>query len=103
MNVINIELSRCIAKQHSYENVARLLYSLLCGKTNAPLIRQTSFSPIIPQCDGPIVPQFHLPTIKVINKIGGPEVDDLHAADVIIAQGRKKAQMASTLNVRLEL
>jgi hypothetical protein len=41
--------------------------------------------------------------MKVINKIGGPEVDDLHAADVMIAQGKRKAQMASTLNVRLQL
>lgn len=31
MNVINIEFSRYLAKQHSYENAARLLYSLQCS------------------------------------------------------------------------
>lgn len=75
--------------------MVRLLPSL--RKRQTP----TNFIPINPQCDGPIVPPFHLPTIKVINKIGGPEVDDLHPADGIIAQGEKKAQMASMLNVRL--
>lgn len=62
---------------------------------------QTTFSPINPQCDGPIVPQFHLPTIKLINKIGGPEVDDLHAAVVIIAQGKGKSPKVVNIGRRL--
>lgn len=88
-----------IAKQHSYENMVRLLPCLRKRQTRRPASKLHSHKP---QCDSPIVPPFHLPTIEVINKIGGPEVDDLHAADMIIAQGKKTtAQVASTPNIHV--
>lgn len=75
------------AKQHSYENVVRLLPCLRKRQKRRPSGKLHSHKP---QCDSPIVPPFHLPTIEVINKIGGPEVDDLHATDVIFAQGKNQ-------------